>query len=197
MKFFQYEETVTQQRHAFTQYQCIRQAETVERATERTQEYATGSVALLTVADLGAMLTWSSQKVPSKKRRRITKGKSNYTLLIGFLASQQINSVTVHREMIQQYLTTNTQSLTLDQVIEQFGDVFIGTRLHGRNLYLTIDNHNGKKSPDKPSRVLFALKDKDEVRTRTARTTSNASQGKTSLHSGCQMLQLLKSSTEN
>ena len=70
------------------------------------------------VADLEAMLTWSSQKVPSKKRRRITKGKSKYTLLIGFLASQQINSVTVHREMIQKYLTTNTQSLTLDQVIE-------------------------------------------------------------------------------
>lgn len=28
------------------------------------------------------------------------------------------------------------------------------------NLYLMIDSHNGKKSLDQPSRVLFALKDK-------------------------------------
>lgn len=34
--FFKYEETVTQQRHAGTQYECIRQAETIERATETT-----------------------------------------------------------------------------------------------------------------------------------------------------------------
>ena len=49
--------------------------------------------------------------------------KGNYTPLIGSGASQQMNLVTVHQENIQQ-VTTDTQSLTLNQVIEEFGDVF-------------------------------------------------------------------------
>ena len=51
--------------------------------------------------------------------------KGNYTPLIGSCASQQMNLVTVHQENIQQ-VTTDTQNLTLNQVIEKFGDVFKG-----------------------------------------------------------------------
>ena len=51
--------------------------------------------------------------------------KGNYTPLIGSRASQQMNLVTVQQDNIQQ-VTMNTASLTLDQVKEEFGDVFKG-----------------------------------------------------------------------
>ena len=51
--------------------------------------------------------------------------KGNYTLLIGSRASQQMNLATAHQENIQQ-VTTDTNNLTLTQVIEDFGDVFKG-----------------------------------------------------------------------
>ena len=51
--------------------------------------------------------------------------KGDYTPLIGSRASQQMNLVTVQQDNIQQ-VTMNTASLTLDQVKEEFGDVFKG-----------------------------------------------------------------------
>ena len=49
--------------------------------------------------------------------------KGDYTPLIGSHASQRMNLVTVQQENIQQ-VTTNTESLALDQLEEEFGDVF-------------------------------------------------------------------------
>ena len=53
--------------------------------------------------------------------------KGDYTPLIRSHASQRLNLVTVQQENIQQ-VTTNTESLALDQVEEEFGDVFKGQR---------------------------------------------------------------------
>ena len=51
--------------------------------------------------------------------------KGDYTPLIGSHASQRMNLVTVQQENIKQ-VTTNTESLALDQVEEEFRDVFKG-----------------------------------------------------------------------
>jgi len=56
--------------------------------------------------------------------------KGDCTPLIGSRASQQMNLVTVQQENIQQ-VTTNTASLTLDQVKREFGNVFKGAGRHG------------------------------------------------------------------
>ena len=84
--------------------------------------------------------------------------KGNYTPLIGSRASQQMNLVTVHQENIQQ-VTTDTQNLTLNQVIEEFGDVFKGQGCMEGKLHLEIDE---TVTPviNPPRRVPFALKDK-------------------------------------
>ena len=84
--------------------------------------------------------------------------KGNYTLLIGFRASQQMNLATVHQENIQK-VTTDTEKLTLTQVIEDFGDVFKGQGCMEEKLHLEID---GTVTPviNPPRRVPFALKDK-------------------------------------
>ena len=84
--------------------------------------------------------------------------KGNYTPLIGSRASQQMNLVTVHQDNIQQ-VTTDTQNLTLNQVIEEFGDVFKGQGCMEGKLHLEIDE---TVTPviNPPRRVPFALKDK-------------------------------------
>ncbi|PFX12858.1 Retrovirus-related Pol polyprotein, partial [Stylophora pistillata] len=83
--------------------------------------------------------------------------KGNYTPLIGFRASQQMNLVTVHQENLQQ-VTTDAQSLTLNQVAEEFGNVFKGQGCMEGKLHLEID---ATVTPviNPPRRVLFALKD--------------------------------------
>ena len=77
---------------------------------------------------------------------------------MGSRASQQMNPVTVHQENIQQ-VTTDTQNLTLNQVIEEFRDVFKGQGCVEGKLHLEID---GTVTPviNPPRRVPFALKDK-------------------------------------
>ena len=82
--------------------------------------------------------------------------KGNYTPLIGSRASQQMNLVTVHQENIQQ---VTIQNLTLNQVIEEFGDVFKGQGCMEGKLHLEID---GTVTPviNPPRRVPFALKHK-------------------------------------
>ena len=84
--------------------------------------------------------------------------KGNYTPLIGSRVSQQMNLVTVHQENIQQ-VTTDTQNLTLNQVIEELGDVFKGQGCMEGKLHLEIDEI---VTPviNPPRRVPFALKDK-------------------------------------
>ena len=81
--------------------------------------------------------------------------KGNYTPLIGPRASQQMNLVTVHQENIQK---VTIQNLTLNQVIEEFGDVFKGQGCMEGKLHLEID---GTVTPviNPPSRVPFAIKD--------------------------------------
>ena len=82
--------------------------------------------------------------------------KGNYTPLIGPRASQQMNLVTVHQENIQK---VTIQNLTLNQVTEEFGDVFKGQGCMEGKLHLEID---GTVTPviNPPCRVPFALKDK-------------------------------------
>ena len=84
--------------------------------------------------------------------------KGNYTPLIGSRASQQMNLVTVQQDNIQQ-VTVNTASLTLDQVKEEFGDVFKGQGCMEGKLHLEIDK---TVTPviNPPRRVPFALKEK-------------------------------------
>ena len=84
--------------------------------------------------------------------------KGDYTPLIGSRASQQMNLVTVQQDNIQQ-VTMNTASLTLDQVKEEFGDVFKGQGCMEGKLHLEIDK---TVTPviNPPRRVPFALKEK-------------------------------------
>ena len=84
--------------------------------------------------------------------------KGDYTPLIGSRASQQMNLVTVQQDNIQQ-VTMNTASLTLDQVKEEFGDVFKGQGCMEGKLHLEIDK---TVTPviNPPHRVPFALKEK-------------------------------------
>ena len=84
--------------------------------------------------------------------------KGNYTPLIGSRASQQMNLVTVLLENIQQ-VTIDTQNRTVNQVIEEFEDVFKGQGCMERKLHLEIV---GTVTPviNPPRRVPFALKDK-------------------------------------
>ena len=58
--------------------------------------------------------------------------------MIGSCASQQMNLVKVQQDNIQQ-VTMNTASLTLDQVKEEFGDVFKGQGCMEGKLDLEID----------------------------------------------------------
>ena len=69
-----------------------------------------------------------------------------------------MNLVTVQQENIQQ-VTTNTESLALDQVEEEFRDVFKGKGYLEGKLHLEIDK---TVTPviNPPRRVLFLLKDK-------------------------------------
>lgn len=84
--------------------------------------------------------------------------KGDYTPLIGSHASQRMNQVTVQQENIKQ-VTTNTESLALDQVEEEFRDVFKGQGYLEGKLHLEIDK---TVTPviNPPRRVLFLLKDK-------------------------------------
>ncbi|XP_022794630.1 uncharacterized protein K02A2.6-like [Stylophora pistillata] len=84
--------------------------------------------------------------------------KGIYTSLIGSRASEQMNLVTVHQENTQQ-ITTDAQSLTLNQVTEEFGKVFKGQGCMEGKLHLKID---AKVTPviNPPRQVPFALKDK-------------------------------------
>ena len=79
--------------------------------------------------------------------------KGDYTPFIGSCTSQQTNLVTV------QQVTMNTASLTLDQVKEEFGDVFKGQGCMEGKLHLEIDK---TVTPviNPPRRVPFALKEK-------------------------------------
>lgn len=69
-----------------------------------------------------------------------------------------MNLVTVQQENIQQ-VTTNTESLALDQVEEEFRGVFKGQGYLEGKLHLEIDK---TVTPviNPPRRVLFLLKDK-------------------------------------
>ena len=69
-----------------------------------------------------------------------------------------MNLVKVQQDNIQQ-VTMNTASLTLDQVKEEFGDVFKGQGCMERKLHLEIDK---TVTPviNPPRRVPFALKEK-------------------------------------
>ena len=71
---------------------------------------------------------------------------------------QQMNLVTVQQDNIQQ-VTMNTASLTLDQLKEEFGDVFKGQGCMEGKLHLEIDK---TVTPviNPPRRVPFALKAK-------------------------------------
>ena len=68
-----------------------------------------------------------------------------------------MNLVTVHQGNIQQ-VTTDTQNLTLNKVIEEFGDLFKGQGCMQGKLHLEID---GTVTPviNPLRRVPFALKD--------------------------------------
>ena len=84
--------------------------------------------------------------------------KGDHTPLIGSRASQQMNLVTVQQDNIQQ-VTMNTASITLDQLKEEFGDVFKGQGCKEGKRHLEIDK---TVTPviNPPRRVPFALKEK-------------------------------------
>ena len=86
--------------------------------------------------------------------------KGDHTPLIGSRAFQQGNLVKVQQDNIQQ-VTMNTAILTLDQVKEEFGDVFKGQGCMEGKLHLEIDK---TVTPviNPPRRVPFALKEKLE-----------------------------------
>ena len=84
--------------------------------------------------------------------------KGDYTPLIGSRASQQMNLVTVQQDNIQQ-VTMNTASLTLDQLKEEFGDLFKGQGCMEGKFHLEIDK-TVTLVINRPRRVPFSLKEK-------------------------------------
>ena len=84
--------------------------------------------------------------------------KGEHTPLIGSRTSQQMNLVTVQHENIQQ-VSTIAESLTLDQVNDEFGHVFQGHGCIEGKIHLEIDK---TVTPviNPPQRVPFALKEK-------------------------------------
>lgn len=100
----------------------------------------------------------ATRRTKKKYNAEFVVVKGDYTPLIGSHASQRMNLVTVQQENIQQ-VTTNTKSLALDQVEEEFRDVFKGQGYLEGKLHLEIDK---TVTPviNPPRRVLFLLKDK-------------------------------------
>ena len=100
----------------------------------------------------------ATRRTKKKYNAEFVVVKGDYTPLIGSHASQRMNLVTVLQENIQQ-VTTNTESLALNQVEEEFGDVFKEQGCIEGKLHLEIDK---TVTPviNPPRQVLFALKDK-------------------------------------